>query len=90
MKRFHFIVHGRVQGVGFRYFTQKCGKELKLTGWVKNLADGTVEAEAQGVSDDILVFYERLGQGPALSKVRRIDKMEVPIVDGESQFELTY
>jgi acylphosphatase len=44
----HLIIIGKVQGVGFRYFTQKRANRLGLTGWVKNLADGSVEVTVQG------------------------------------------
>lgn len=47
-KRYHLIFTGRVQGVGFRYSAQKLALEYDVTGWVKNLYDGSVEMEAQG------------------------------------------
>lgn len=90
MQRIHFIVKGRVQGVGFRYFTKNCADALCLTGWVKNLPDGSVEAEAQGDESTLVEFYEKLGCGPILSKVTSIDKQFIDPLDAESNFQVTY
>lgn len=53
MIRRHIIFHGRVQGVGFRFRSAMLAQDLGLTGWVKNLYDGTVEMEVQGKSASI-------------------------------------
>jgi acylphosphatase len=62
-------VAGRVQGVGFRYFAQRTGLEAGLTGWVRNLPDGQVEAEAEGPRGALERWLEDLRQGPTLSRV---------------------
>ena len=51
--RRHFILSGRVQGVGFRWRASKIGEMLGLTGWVRNLEDGSVEMEAEGPEETI-------------------------------------
>ena len=51
--RRHFILSGRVQGVGFRWRASQIGEMLGLTGWVRNLEDGLVEMEAEGLEEDI-------------------------------------
>lgn len=51
--RKHFFFKGRVQGVGFRYRAQNAASMYSVTGWVKNLYDGSVEMEAQGIEEDI-------------------------------------
>ena len=51
--RRHFILSGRVQGVGFRWRATQIGEMLGLTGWVRNLEDGSVEMEAEGDEADI-------------------------------------
>ena len=51
--RKHFLFKGRVQGVGFRYRAQNAASLYSVTGWVKNLYDGSVEMEAQGTEEDI-------------------------------------
>ncbi len=53
MVRSHVIFSGQVQGVGFRFTTQRLAQELKLTGWVKNLSDGRVEMMAEGPRERI-------------------------------------
>ncbi len=59
-----FVVSGRVQGVGFRWFVRNAARELGLTGWVRNLADGRVEAEASGPPEALDAFERRLREGP--------------------------
>ncbi|MGC8981430.1 MAG: tRNA pseudouridine(55) synthase TruB [Minisyncoccia bacterium] len=66
-------VYGIVQGVGFRYFVYKNGKNLNLLGYVKNLEDGTVEVLAQGREKDLQKLIEYLEKGPSLAKVEKID-----------------
>lgn len=63
------LVSGKVQGVYFRAFTQQCAENLKLTGWVRNLADGKVETLACGLEKDIELFLEHLRKGPSSSEV---------------------
>ena len=60
--RKHIIFYGRVQGVGFRYYTVQKANQLGLTGWVKNLTDGRVEAELQGQAELVDSFVERISQ----------------------------
>jgi acylphosphatase len=69
----HAIVHGHVQGVSFRYNTLVKANELKLTGWVRNLPDRTVETTAQGPRDVLEVFLKWLRQGPPGSRVIQVD-----------------
>lgn len=76
--RRHYLVTGRVQGVGFRQFTAQRAQELQLSGWVRNLPDGNVEAEAQGALERLLLFEERLRQGPPLSRVENLTIREIP------------
>ena len=72
-QRFHAIVHGHVQGVSFRYYTLATAKTLDLTGWVRNLPDGTVETVAEGPKvqlDSLLTFLRR---GPTGARVTSVD-----------------
>ena len=60
--RKHIIFYGRVQGVGFRYYSVNKARQLGLTGWVKNLCDGSVEMEVQGKEsriDELILFLEK-------------------------------
>ncbi|TWU12022.1 Acylphosphatase [Symmachiella macrocystis] len=56
------IFRGQVQGVGFRYRTRRLARVYPVTGYVKNLADGTVELIAQGAEDEVITFVDELGR----------------------------
>ena len=71
-----YLLSGRVQGVGFRYFTQRTATQLGVVGWVRNCPDGTVEAVAQGSEEALQAFREHLQQGPSWSRVHRIEENE--------------
>ena len=78
---------GRVQGVGFRWFTRREAQELGLTGQVRNLPDGRVEIEAAGDPDRLEAFRGRLRQGPSGARVTGFEEEElssVPSWDGFS------
>lgn len=72
----HLKIHGRVQGVGFRYFTVLQAKSLSLTGWVANKPDGTVETVLQGDSSALDEMTERLRHGPIAANVTDIEEVE--------------
>jgi acylphosphatase len=63
-KRFHAVITGRVQGVGFRYFTKETAQQLGIRGWVRNTFSGEVEVTAEGVSDQIDTMVQLLQRGP--------------------------
>ena len=63
------IVKGRVQGVGFRYFTEQIAGELSIKGFVKNMSDGNVEITAEGPADTINDFIRFIKRGPSLARV---------------------
>lgn len=73
----HFLVSGRVQAVGFRYFTQAAANREGLHGWVRNLPDGRVEVEAEGDADAVERFERALRQGP---RGARVDAMDVEAI----------
>jgi acylphosphatase len=72
-----FIVRGRVQGVGFRYFAIRAARQIGVVGSVRNLADGTVEAIAEGPATAIAEFRAALEKGPSYGHVARVDEMEM-------------
>ena len=85
----HYKVFGRVQGVGFRYYTFEQAKNLSINGWVKNLDDGSVECMAQSDSEKALrAFEKKLRQGPPLARVDRIEKAQVEPSFISSGFEV--
>lgn len=72
-QRAHIFIEGRVQGVGFRYFTKTNAQKIGLTGWVKNRADGRVEAIFEGPKEEVLTMIEQCQKGPRASEVNNID-----------------
>ncbi|MFT8887524.1 MAG: acylphosphatase [Ethanoligenens sp.] len=77
MKRYHMLVSGLVQGVGFRYFVWQTALRLGLIGWVKNLDSGEVELEAQGAPHKLDRFTKEVQKGPRFSHVDHVDIQEV-------------
>jgi acylphosphatase len=73
LHQLHAVVHGRVQGVGFRDFTRYRALELGLTGWVRNLADGTVEVTAEGDRATLERLITFLNRGPTSARVTAVD-----------------
>jgi acylphosphatase len=71
-----YVISGRVQGVGFRYFAQRAARELGIAGWAQNLDDGRVEVEAVGPKSKLDEFESRLRKGPVGSDVREFEVWE--------------
>ncbi len=70
----HFLVQGRVQGVGFRWFVQREAYQLGLRGWVRNTADGDVEVLAAGSEEQLRKLYASLKRGSRGSRVDGIEQ----------------
>lgn len=68
----HFLIQGRVQGVGFRWFVQREAGELDLRGWVRNTEDGDVEVVASGSAEDLAELRSSLRRGPRGARVDRL------------------
>lgn len=73
-----WIVRGRVQGVGFRWFVWREAERLGLAGFARNLRDGTVEVVCEGPESAIEALERALEQGPAGARVEGVDKLEPP------------
>lgn len=80
------VIHGRVQGVGYRDATVQAAFTLRIAGWVRNRRDGTVEAHAQADVEVLERFVEWCRQGPPLARVTRVDASEATIEHGLGDF----
>jgi len=69
-------IAGRVQGVGFRYWTEETALELRLAGWVRNRRDGSVEALISGPPDNVAEMLRRCRQGPGAAQVASVEVVE--------------
>jgi acylphosphatase len=90
MIRYLLIVNGRVQGVGFRFFLQLTANNLNLTGWCKNLINGNVEVEVQGLEKNVASFISTIEAGNHFSRVNHIDLSKLPVIDNERKFVIKY
>ena len=72
-----FIVSGDVQGVGFRFFTQRVAARHQVVGYVRNLADGRVEALAEGSPEGVEGFKHDISAGPAYSRVEQVEEISL-------------
>ncbi len=81
-------VHGRVHGVGFRYFVEYAAKRLGLTGNVRNCPDSTVEIVAEGNPKAIAELVELVRQGPRLARVERVDAVDIPVEGSYGSFSI--
>jgi acylphosphatase len=73
-----FLVSGRVTGVGFRYFAQDIGRREGLTGVVRNLPDGRLEALVEGEAESVTRFEAALRRGPARARVEHVEIDALP------------
>ncbi len=83
-----FIISGLVQGVGYRFFTQRAAARHQVRGYVKNLADGRVEALAQGSEKSVENFKHDLNAGPSFSNVEHIEEIVVEPSGWYSSFRI--
>ncbi|HET7100827.1 MAG TPA: acylphosphatase [Terriglobia bacterium] len=81
-----YVVTGRVQGVGFRYFTENVANRLGLSGYVKNCADGSVEAYAIGDAAALDEFRTHLEKGPRSARVDQVQEFEEQVQTGARRF----
>ncbi|NDJ78918.1 MAG: acylphosphatase [Chloroflexi bacterium] len=88
--RLHAIVHGRVQGVNFRANTQREAAHRRLTGWVRNRWDGTVETVAEGPQATLEAFEQYLHQGPSAAQVERVEVSYSAATGEFSSFNIRY
>lgn len=90
MKRMRIFISGRVQGVFFRAYTRETAMTLNLTGWVRNLYDGGVEALFEGDDTNVQSMLEWCKKGPPHAVVRHVDASEEPYTGEFRDFRITY
>ena len=86
MIRLYIRVSGRVQGVGFRWFTSMTAARLNLTGWVHNREDGDVEMEVQGDEGPVEDFVRAVSRGPRYAVVENMERHPLVPEPGERSF----
>ena len=78
MPAYRYVVQGRVQGVGYRYFILRQADALGVSGFARNLADGAVEVLAEGTGAALADFEARLREGPAFAEVASVEREASP------------
>lgn len=88
--RVRLLIRGRVQGVGFRWFITGIASTLGLAGWIKNLADGTVEVVFEGRREDIEAAMKHCHEGPRSAVVSGINADWSQELEGLNTFDIRY
>jgi acylphosphatase len=83
-----FLVRGRVQGVGFRWFVEREAHILSIAGWVRNNADSSVEILAMGTREQLAGLRSRLREGPRAARVDDVEESEAKPISGLSTFRI--
>jgi acylphosphatase len=83
-----FLVRGRVQGVGFRWFVEREAHILAIAGWVRNNSDSSVEVFAVGTRDQLSGLRSRLREGPRAARVDDVEEFEAKPVPGLTTFRI--
>ena len=78
MPAFRYVVRGRVQGVGYRYFVLRQAGAVGVSGFARNLPDGAVEVLAEGTDAALADFEARLREGPAFAEVASVEREASP------------
>ena len=83
-----FLVRGRVQGVGYRWFVEREAHILGISGWVRNNADSSVEVLAMGTRDQLTKLKSHLQRGPRAARVDNVEESEAKPVSGLRSFRI--
>jgi acylphosphatase len=86
--RRHVWISGRVQGVWFRESTRRLALEAGVSGWVRNLPDGRVEAMFEGEEERVVRLIEFVRQGPPRARVASVEVVEEPPAAASGRFEV--
>ena len=83
-----YVVRGRVQGVGFRWFVEREAHMLGIAGWVRNNSNGSVEVLAMGTRDQLMGLRSRLRQGPRAARVDDVEETDSKPIEGLKSFRI--
>jgi acylphosphatase len=83
-----FIVRGRVQGVGYRWFVEREAHILGIAGWVRNNTDSSVEVLAMGTREQLAGLRSRLREGPRAARVDDVEEAEAKLIPNLSTFRI--
>lgn len=90
MIQLQIIVSGKVQGVGYRYYTQMKAIQFGITGWVRNLREGGVEILASGSKENLEKFIDEVRRGNPFSTVDHIEVNEIKNTETYKSFAIKY
>lgn len=88
--RLELHYYGRVQGVGFRYWTHTQAVKAKVTGWARNEYDGSVTVQVQGTREQIELFMHGVENGNRFARIRSVEKQQIPLNPSETRFGVRY
>ena len=80
----HYVISGRVQGVGFRWFVEREAAQTGVTGWVRNCENGDVEVMATGTPEQLRSLRQKLQQGPRAARVDHVSESQAPLLQATS------
>lgn len=83
-------IHGKVQGVGYRFFATRVARRLGLKGWIRNLRDGTVDAVVEGEPEAIDEWLEEIREGPRYAEVTKIDQEKKTYLGKFGDFDVRF
>lgn len=89
-RRLHAFVSGDVQGVGYRYFAMSAALDYGLTGWVRNLSDGSVEVIVEGIQAKLEAYLAQLQRGPRSGRVEEVRSSWYPSRGEFDRFEIRF
>ena len=88
MPAYRYLIRGRVQGVGYRYFASREAESLGVAGFARNLPEGGVEVVAEADEETLAAFEARLREGPAFASVASVDRASIPPRGSDKGFHI--
>jgi acylphosphatase len=83
-----YLIKGRVQGVGFRWFVEREARLIGVGGWVRNRDDGVVEVVASGTNAELGLLYDRLLEGPRAARIDQVEVEDAAPFSGYKTFQI--